>query len=240
MQRFFDILFSLLALIVLSPILVPILIVLRFTGESEVFYKQTRVGKGGEEFELIKFATMLKDSPNLDTGTITVRNDPRVLPVGHFLRKTKINELPQLINILKGDMSIIGPRPQDKRCFIVFSKEAQEEIKKVKPGLSGIGSIVFRDEEVTLDNCNLEYDDCYDFHIAPYKGELEVWYNQNNSLYVYFMLIFLTVWVVIFPNSSLYGRVLKNLPRKPKELEYLQKFKDRRQKNRNNNTAVAS
>ena len=232
MQRFFDILFSSLALIVLSPILIPIAIILRFTGEGEVFYKQKRVGQGGKEFDLIKFATMLKDSPNLHTGTITVKNDPRVLPVGRFLRKTKINELPQLINILKGDMSIIGPRPQDKRCFIAFPKKAQEEIIKVKPGLSGIGSIVFRDEEVTLDNCNLEYDDCYDYHIAPYKGELEIWYNKNNSLYVYFMLIFLTIWVVIFPNSQLYTKVFKNLPKKPKELAYLQKFKDRRLKDR--------
>ncbi len=232
LQRFFDILFSSVALIVLSPLLIPIAIILRFTGEGEVFYKQKRVGQYGKPFYLIKFATMLKNSPNMGTGTITVKNDPRVLPVGKFLRKTKINELPQLINILKGDMSIIGPRPQDHRCFMAFSKEAQEAIKKLKPGLSGIGSIAFRDEEVTLDNCNLEYDDCYDYHIAPYKGELEIWYFHNNSLYVYFMLIFLTIWVVIFPNSQLYEKVFKNLPKKPKELAYLQKFKDRRKKDR--------
>ena len=147
MQRFFDIIFSSAALIVLSPLLVPIVIILKFTGEGEIFYVQQRVGKDGKMFGLLKFATMLKDSPNMGTGTITVKGDPRVLPFGRFLRKTKINELPQLINILKGDMSIIGPRPQDLRCFVVFPEKDQENIKKVRPGLSGIGSIIFRDEE---------------------------------------------------------------------------------------------
>src|SRR5207237_6029984 len=84
---------------------------LRVTGEGEVFYRQERVGRGGKRFRILKFATMLKDSPNLSGGDITVDKDPRVLPCGHFLRKTKINELPQLLNVIDGDMSIIGPRP---------------------------------------------------------------------------------------------------------------------------------
>ena len=104
MQRFLDILFSGVALLVLAPLLVPIMVILRFTGEGEVFYIQQRVGKDGEMFGLLKYATMLKDSPSLGTGTITVKDDPRVLPIGKFLRKTKINELPQLLNIIKGDI----------------------------------------------------------------------------------------------------------------------------------------
>ena len=99
MQRMFDILFSGIALILLSPLLLPMMFILRVTGEGEVFFLQSRVGRGGKHFKLYKFATMLKDSPNMATGTVTVKNDPRVLPVGAFLRKTKINELPQLINI---------------------------------------------------------------------------------------------------------------------------------------------
>jgi Sugar transferases involved in lipopolysaccharide synthesis len=125
MQRLFDIILSVIALAILSPLLVPVAVVLRMTGEGEVFYVQQRVGRGGRSFGLFKFATMLKNSPNLGTGTVTVRDDPRVLPVGRFLRRTKINELPQLINILKGDMSIIGPRPQTRRCFDAFPAEAQ-------------------------------------------------------------------------------------------------------------------
>jgi lipopolysaccharide/colanic/teichoic acid biosynthesis glycosyltransferase len=97
MQRFFDVLFSGLALLVLSPLLIPIALVLRFSGEGEVFFMQARVGKDGTPFQLFKFATMLKNSPNLGTGTVTLKDDPRVLPVGKFLRKTKINELPQLL-----------------------------------------------------------------------------------------------------------------------------------------------
>src|SRR5690606_9896072 len=101
MQRMLDILFSGLALLVLSPLLLPIAIILRLTGEGEIFYVQQRVGRGGELFGLYKFATMLKNSPSMGTGTVTVKGDPRVLPIGRFLRKTKLNELPQLLNILK-------------------------------------------------------------------------------------------------------------------------------------------
>ena len=102
MIRFFDILFSGIALLILFPLLVPVSIILRLTSEGEVLFLQERIGKGGKKFKLFKFATMLKNSPNIGTGTVTMRNDPRVLPVGKLLRKTKINELPQLLNILIG------------------------------------------------------------------------------------------------------------------------------------------
>lgn len=220
MQRLFDIIFSGIALLILAPLLVPIMILLRFTGEGEVFYVQQRVGANGRMFGLLKFATMLKNSPNIGTGTVTVKNDPRVLPMGGFLRKTKINELPQLINILVGDMSIVGPRPQDKRCFDVFPKDVQSEIVKVKPGLSGIGSIFFRDEEDLLHEvANPTW--FYDEVIAPYKGALEKWYVQNATLTNYFLVIFVTVWVVIFPKSRIAWSVFKGLPVPPPELRAL-------------------
>jgi len=220
MQRFFDILFSGLALLVLSPLLIPIMIVLRFTGEGEIFYVQQRVGKDGKMFGLLKFATMLKDSPNLGTGTITVKGDPRVLPVGKFLRKTKINELPQLLNILKGDMSIIGPRPQDKRCFVVFDKEDQENIKKVRPGLSGVGSIIFRDEEGIMSRKEIEDKVAfYDNVISPYKGKVESWYIKNQSLGLYFKLIYLTILIVVIPEYVIhFHNLFKDFPVPPKEL----------------------
>lgn len=217
MQRLLDIVFSGLALLLLSPLLVPIAIALRLTGEGEVFFIQQRVGRGGRPFGLYKFATMLKNSPNLGTGTVTVKNDPRVLPLGRFLRKTKINELPQLLNIFKGDMSIIGPRPQTQRCFDAFPARSQAEIIKVRPGLSGIGSIVFRDEEELM-HASEEPERFYDEVIMPYKGALEEWYVAHQGLWTYLAAIFVTAWVVLFPASRLAWRVFPQLPAVPAEL----------------------
>ena len=220
MQRFFDIIFSALALIVLAPVLIPVMIILKFTGEGEIFFTQHRVGKGGKMFGLFKFATMLKDSPNIGTGTITIQGDSRVLPFGKFLRKSKINELPQLINIIKGDMSIIGPRPQDTRCFMVFDEKDQESIKKIRPGLSGIGSIIFRDEEGIMAREEIkDKEHFYDNVISPYKGKVESWYVENQSLGLYFQLIWLTVAVVLFPHRELhYAKLFKDFPEPPEEL----------------------
>ncbi len=217
MQRLLDIALSGLGLLVLSPLLVPIAIALRLTGEGEVFFIQQRVGRGGRPFGLYKFATMLKDSPNIGTGTVTVKGDPRVLPLGRFLRKTKINELPQLLNIFKGDMSIIGPRPQTRRCFDAFPARSQAEIIKVRPGLSGIGSIVFRDEEELM-HASKEPERFYDEVIMPYKGALEEWYVAHQGLWTYLAAIFVTAWVVLFPASRLAWRVFPQLPAVPAEL----------------------
>jgi len=217
MQRLFDIFFSGLALIILSPLLVPIAIILRFSGEGEVFFVQQRVGFNGKIFDLLKFATMLKDSPHIGTGTVTVKDDPRILPIGGFLRKSKINELPQLLNILLGNMSVVGPRPQAPRCFEAFTADVQRQIVKVRPGLSGIGSIIFRDEESLLHGAN-DPVIFYDTVIAPYKGELENWYIDNQSLTNYFLIIFITIWAVLFSGSRIIWKVFPNLPPPPKEL----------------------
>ena len=115
MTRFFDILFSGLAIIILFPFMIPIMIGLKLTGEHDIFYGQPRIGKHGKEFKVLKFATMLKNSPNMAGGLFTSENDPRILPMGKFLRKTKINELPQLLNIFVGQMSVIGFRPTVKK-----------------------------------------------------------------------------------------------------------------------------
>lgn len=211
MQRAFDILFAGLALVVLSPILVPIMVVLRLSGEGEIFYCQQRVGRGGAMFGVWKFATMLKNSPSHGTGTVTLKGDPRILPVGKFLRKTKINELPQLINILNGTMSIIGPRPQTLRCFDAFPAASQQAIMTVRPGISGIGSIVFRDEEELM-HADADPDRLYDDVIMPFKGRLEEWYVQHQTIGIYFKLILLTAWVVIFPRLSVVWRSFPDLP----------------------------
>tara|TARA_B110000879_G_scaffold71657_1_gene99980 strand:- start:1050 stop:1727 length:678 start_codon:yes stop_codon:yes gene_type:complete len=225
MDRFFDVLFSGIALLLLSPLLVPIVIILRLTGEGEVFFLQERIGKYGKKFKLFKFVTMLKNSPNIGTGTVTMRDDPRVLPVGTFLRKTKINELPQLLNIFFGDMSIIGPRPLTTQTFGAYSENTQSLIKQVRPGLSGIGSIIFRGEEEIMHDANASVD-FYANVIAPYKGELEEWFISNKSLYIYFMAIFVTAWAVLIPGTNIAWRVFKDLPEPSVELKQALNFTD--------------
>jgi lipopolysaccharide/colanic/teichoic acid biosynthesis glycosyltransferase len=217
MQRAFDILFSGLALLILAPLLLLFMLILRCTGEGEVFFRQPRVGRGGEMFDLIKFATMLKDSPNMGTGTVTLKDDPRVLPLGRFLRRSKINELPQLWNIFRGDMSLIGPRPQTRRCFDAFPEESQMAIIRVRPGLSGVGSIVFRGEEELM-HASQDPDRLYDEVIMPYKGSLEQWYVERAGLGLYFFCLLLTVCVVLRPRASSAWRVLKGLPVPPEAL----------------------
>ena len=218
MQRFFDIFLSGLALAIVSPILVAVILVLRCTGEREVFFLQERVGRRGKIFKLYKFATMLKDSPYTGTGTVTLKNDPRVLPIGKILRRTKINELPQLINVFNGDMSVIGPRPQTQRCFDAFPLVSQKEIIKVRPGLSGIGSIFFRNEEDMLEQAG-GAEDFYDNTIMPYKGKLEEWYVSHRNILNYFILIGSTVFVILGFNTKILNIFFSNLPNPPRNLD---------------------
>jgi len=214
-KRLFDIVISLFTLIMLLPIFIPIIIVLRFSAEGEVFYFQERYGISNSKFQIWKFATMLKNSMNMGTGSITLQNDPRVTKIGSFLRKTKINELPQIINIIKGDISLVGPRPLVTKTFKAYSEEVQSKIYKVKPGLTGIGSIIFRDEESIISSINDE--DPHEFYkrvIAPYKGELEMWYQDHNSFLLDLQLIFMTAWVILVPSSKLYEKWFADLPKR--------------------------
>jgi len=159
---------------------------------------------------------MLKDSPNMGTGSITLRNDPRITPMGGFLRKTKINELPQIFNVLLGHMSVVGPRPLVDRTFNAYPDHVQKVVYDSKPGITGIGSIVFRDEEKEISDSEIPPHDYYAQFIAPYKGELEMWYQKNKSFYTDFMLIFLTAWAIIVPESDLAYKVFSDLPERQK------------------------
>lgn len=219
MKRFFDVILSGMAILFFFPLLMPVIIILKLTGEHYIFYTQERVGKGGKSFGLLKFATMLKDSPNMGSGDITEKKDPRVLPFGRFLRKTKINELPQLFNVFLGDMSIIGPRPLTPKIFFYYPEETQETIGSLSPGLSGIGSVIFRDEESILANTGMDYTECYKTRISPYKGALECWYSKHNTLWTDFRIICLTVWIIFFPKSQLPYKWFKDLPKKPSWME---------------------
>jgi lipopolysaccharide/colanic/teichoic acid biosynthesis glycosyltransferase len=209
-KRAMDIVIATVSLILLSPLLIPVMIILRYTGESLVFFKQHRIGFMNKPFYIWKFVTMLKDSPL--TGTITAKNDHRILPFGKFLRKTRINELPQLINVIKGDMSIVGPRPLTHEAFALYPEDLKPFIYLTKPGLTGIGSVRFSDEEYILANSPKERYQCYKEDILPIKGALEIWYAQNNSIVTDIKIIILTAISLILPNNKLYLKWFKDLP----------------------------
>lgn len=209
-KRLTDIVIAGLALIILFPIMIVAIIILLLTGEHEVFYFQERIGYRNKPFYIWKFATMLKNSPNIGTGDITLRNDPRVTWFGKILRITKINELPQIINVFKGDMTIVGPRPLLETGFKLYPQYIQQQIYNVKPGITGIGSLIFRDEEKVISEAS-DPRAMY-LKISPYKGELELWYQKHASLYTDFMIIFLTAWSILFPHNTMVNRIFKDLP----------------------------
>jgi len=214
-KRFFDFTFSLIALLILSPLLIPIVIGLKLTGEGYVWYFQERVGKDNGLFDIWKFATMLKDSVNMAGGLITTKKDPRITPMGGFLRTSKINELPQLINILKGDMSIVGPRPVMQKSFAAYPDDVKKVIYNVRPGLTGIGSIIFRDEESLITEVRDAGGDTWDFYknkIYPFKGKVEQWYQANQSFMTDLKIIIVTAWVILFPKSNIVYSWFPDLP----------------------------
>jgi lipopolysaccharide/colanic/teichoic acid biosynthesis glycosyltransferase len=209
LKRMLDIVLSW-RLVVLSPFLLGIMLLLRFTGEGEVFFRQKRVGYQNRPFGLIKFVTMRKDSPK--SGTITVAGDPRILPVGRYLRKSKFNELPQLLNVLLGDMSIVGPRPLTDETFALYPDDLRPLVYRCKPGLSGLGSLVFRDEEEILRNSGKDRITCYREDIAPLKGALEVWYHDHRSIGIDLKIILFTLVAVLIPGSDFYHRCFPGMP----------------------------
>lgn len=207
-KRLLDILISGTAFLLFLPFGLPIALILKCTGEGYIFYRQERIGRYLKPFMVLKFATMLKDSPNLGSGIITLRGDPRVFPFGRFLRKTKINELPQILNVLRGDMSIVGPRPMVASDIDFLPLDVQQKVYSVTPGLTGLGSIVFRDEEEIMSATSKDLRECYCEDIAPLKADIELWYLEHRSLWLDLRIIFLTAWVIIFPGDQTWSRLL--------------------------------
>ena len=217
-MRLLDIVFSLITLCTLSPFFCVVMVILRFTGEGEVFYRQCRLGKHKKSFYVIKFATMLKNSPKMGAGSITVKDDPRILPVGRILRKTKINEIPQLLNVLRGEMSLIGPRPHVERDLAGVPDQLLSNVLSISPGLSGAASIIFRSEEKILHSVNNPRE-FYDSVIAPYKAELDLWYRENMNVKVYLELIIITCLVVLGAHPSILFKYFSKMPLPPIELK---------------------
>lgn len=220
MMRLLDFLLALVAILILLPFMAPIIALLRVTGDGEVLYYQKRKGKYGKDFFLIKLSTMNKDSVNNGMGSITVRDDPRIKFMGYTLRRWKLNELPQLVNILLGDLSFVGPRPliEGTTGYNSYSDDLKSKIFSNRPGLTGIGSIVFRDEEAILSSVDNPHD-FYVRELAPYKADLELWYFENKSLKVDFGIIICTAISIIFPKSRIHEKIFSGIPEVPEKLK---------------------
>lgn len=203
LKRLLDITASVVGLLVFFPLAIPIFITLRLVGEKRIFFRQQRVGRDGRPFNLLKFTTMMDTVATRKDGGLALDNDPEVFKFGRFLRKTKLNEIPQLINVFTGDMSIVGPRPLTGKSFSCYSDHVRESIINVRPGLTGVGSIIFRNEEVILRRSKLPRSVCYREEVLPIKGRLECWYVANESFLLDLKIILLTAWVVVFRDSQL-------------------------------------
>ncbi len=217
-RRLADVVVASAAIVVLLPLAIPLFIALRLTGEGWIFYRQKRVGYLNEYFDILKLATMLKNSPNMPGGSITVRKDPRITPLGGFLRLTKLNELPQFWNVLVGEMSIVGPRPLMQVSFDMYAPAVQAVVYSSRPGLTGIASVIFRDEEAFVSATDRDPVEFYRNVIYKYKGEIELWYHQNRSLTTDLKILLLTAWSLVAPSSALAFEWFPDLPLPPAEL----------------------
>jgi lipopolysaccharide/colanic/teichoic acid biosynthesis glycosyltransferase len=190
MKRIFDFTLSLIAIIILLPLFILIALLIVLTSKGGPFYLQTRIGKGGKPFKIIKFRTMYKDSDK--KGLLTVgKKDPRVTHIGHFLRKTKLDELPQLFNILFGHMSFVGPRPEVPK-YVNLYNERQRQVLSVRPGLTDYASLEYINESEILaqaENPELYYIE----HVMPAKLELNLKYIQDQSFTTDLIIIFKTI-----------------------------------------------
>lgn len=194
MIRFFDFFFTVLGLIILSPLFLIVAIWIKLDSNGPVFYKQTRVGRNNKDFKLLKFRSMVTDADK--KGLITVGGrDPRVTQSGYFIRKYKLDELPQLLNVLIGDMSLVGPRPEVRK-YVDLYNETQRKVLSVKPGITDYASIEYIDENEILGKAE-NPENVYIEQIMPEKIKYNMKYIQNRSVKEYFKIIFLTIGKIV-------------------------------------------
>jgi lipopolysaccharide/colanic/teichoic acid biosynthesis glycosyltransferase len=195
-KRLFDIVISAMGLIILSPVFAVIAIYIKRTCPGPVFYRGARVGRQGKNFNILKFSTMI-DCPDAEDGPrITAKDDPRVTPVGRWLRDTKLNEIPQLWNVLKGEMSLVGPRPEDPGIAATWTEDERRSILSIRPGITSPASISFRDEEQLLETDTVM--EKYLSSIVPSKMRLDQIYAKEHNLLGDLDIIFLTM-IALFP-----------------------------------------
>lgn len=193
LKEVFDFIFALLGLILSSPLLIVVSLLIKLDSPGTVFYRGERIGRFGKIFKIFKFRTMI---PNAEkTGSIHASsNDPRITKMGKFLRRYKIDELPQLINILKGDMSFVGPRPQVKYYVDLYNEEEKISLN-VRPGITDYATICFINQEDIVDEKNV--DKSYQEKIEPKKNKLRAEYAKNNSLFIDAKIIFQTILAIV-------------------------------------------
>jgi lipopolysaccharide/colanic/teichoic acid biosynthesis glycosyltransferase len=193
LKRAFDIFASGIGLILLSPLLLPAAVLVKLTSRGPVLFRQERMGRGGRPFFIFKFRTMVADAPRLG-GQITAGDDPRITKIGKFLRKTKLDELPQLFNVLRGDMSLVGPRPEVRKYVEMFAAD-YEEILRVRPGITDLASIKYRDEAAVL-GAATDPNRAYVEAVLPEKIRLAKEYVRRQSFFLDIWIIFGTIFSV--------------------------------------------
>lgn len=188
-KRLFDLLVSIVVIYITAPFLLLISIAIKLTSRGPVFFKQERLGKDGKVFNIIKFRTMVDNAVNIGSGLSTFEGDPRVTKIGGFLRKTSLDELPQLFNVLKGDMSIIGPRPPVPYHPRKYNEYSEYQIQRfsVRPGITGYAQVKGRNS-LTWDE-RIEYD---------------VQYVKKQSFFIDFIIVLLT-FIKVFKNEDIHG-----------------------------------
>ena len=192
-KRVFDLISSFLGIILLIPIIIPIIIWIKFSSKGPLFFVQKRVGKNFKEFNLYKFRSMVVDAPNLGPS-VTSGDDPRITKVGKVIRRTKIDELPQLLNVLKGDMSLVGPRPEVIK-FVNEKKEDYKIVLSVLPGITDNAAIEYRDEETIMEQYK-DKEKAYINLVLPEKIKLYIYYINNISFFNDIKLILKTLKVI--------------------------------------------
>lgn len=207
MKRLFDIIASLFGLIVISPVMLILSLIIVLDSPGGVFFRGPRVGKNGETFRIFKFRSMVKDCEGKGKWNVG-DDDNRITRTGHFLRKTKLDELPQLINVLIGDMSFVGPRPE-LRIYVDMYTEEEKKILDLKPGITDYASIVNSSQFITFTEA-ADPDTAYLEYIRPLKLKLQLYYREHHSFFGDMKLIFWTIWKVISKTKSI-----------PKEIQYI-------------------
>jgi lipopolysaccharide/colanic/teichoic acid biosynthesis glycosyltransferase len=192
-MRFIDVAVSGLGMALLAPLFLAIAVAIKSSSPGPVFYRAIRTGKDGVSFRLYKFRSMVVGADKSGPG-ITTAADRRITPVGHFLRKTKLDELPQLINVLRGEMSLVGPRPEDPR-YVAFYTSDQRQVLRVRPGITSAASLRYRDESALLTGS--DWEKTYIESIMPQKLAIELAYLQHRNLLTDLKLVLLTLWTVI-------------------------------------------
>ncbi|MCE5282794.1 MAG: sugar transferase [Deltaproteobacteria bacterium] len=189
LKRCFDLFFGVFALIVFSPLLLILAVLIKWDSPGPIFYRGVRTGRHGKPFRIYKFRTMVPDAES-SGGPSTALNDPRITRVGQFLRKYKFDELPQLINIVLGEMSFVGPRPQVERYTRIYTPEEQI-ILSVRPGLTDYASIHFIHLDAILGNEDV--DEKYLREVEPEKNRLRIQYARNPSFRTDMKILYLTL-----------------------------------------------